>query len=193
MKVGVLALQGDVSEHRKVLQDLGVEAPEVRTMADLAGVDALIIPGGESTTMGKLMIESGLDRAIRERAERGMPVYGTCAGMILLARAAGGGEPPLLRLMDIEVQRNAYGRQVDSFETDLDVPALGPPALHAVFIRAPVVERVGRDVDVLASLQSRPVLARQGVLLVSSFHPELSGDARVHRYFLELVRQNKAS
>ncbi|HXX40204.1 MAG TPA: pyridoxal 5'-phosphate synthase glutaminase subunit PdxT [bacterium] len=188
MNIGVLALQGDVIEHRRALGNLGAEAPEVRTVAELARVDGLIMPGGESTTIGKLMVEGGLDRAIRERVEQGMPVYGTCAGMILLARTARGGEPPLLRLMDIGVHRNAYGRQVESFETDLDVAVLGPPPFHAVFIRAPVIERVGASVTVLASLGGRPVLARQGVLLVSSFHPELGGDARVHRYFLDMVR-----
>jgi 5'-phosphate synthase pdxT subunit len=188
VNVGVLALQGDVVEHRKILRGLGVEAPEVRTTAQLERVDGLIIPGGESTTIGKLMVEYGLDRAIPEQVKRGMPVYGTCAGMILLARTAHGGEPPLLRLMDIAVRRNAYGRQVDSFESDLDVPALGPPPLHAVFIRAPVIEETGAGVVVLASLDGRPVLAREGTLLVSSFHPELTTDARVHRYFLAMIR-----
>ncbi len=188
MNVGVLALQGDVIEHRKMLRGLGVEAPEIRLPEELARVDGLIIPGGESTTIGKLMVEFGLDRAIPVRVGQGMAVYGTCAGMILLARTARGGEPPLLRLMDITVERNAYGRQVDSFETDLDVPAFGPPPLHAVFIRAPVIEEVGPGVTVLASLNGRPVLARQGRLLVSSFHPELAQDDRVHRYFLEMIR-----
>ena len=188
MNVGVLALQGDVVEHRKMLERLGVGAPEVRLPDELSRVDGLIIPGGESTTIGKLMVEYGLDRAIPARVAEGMRVYGTCAGMILLARAAHGGEPPLLRLMDIVVERNAYGRQIDSFETDLDVPAFGPPPLHAVFIRAPVIEEVGPEVTVLATLGGRPVLARQDGVLVSSFHPELSQDGRVHRYFLEMVR-----
>jgi 5'-phosphate synthase pdxT subunit len=188
MNVGVLALQGDVIEHRKILRGLGVGAPEVRTVADLERVDGLIIPGGESTTIGKLMVEYGLDRAIPERVGRGMPVYGTCAGMILLARTARGGEPALLRLMDIVVHRNAYGRQVDSFETDLDVPVFGPPPLHAVFIRAPVIEEVGAGVTVLASLDGRAVLVRQGSALASSFHPELADDVRVHRYFLDVIR-----
>jgi pyridoxal 5'-phosphate synthase pdxT subunit len=187
VNVGVLALQGDVIEHRRILRGLGVEAPEVRTVAQLERVDGLIIPGGESTTIGKLMVEYGLDRSIPEQVRWGMPVYGTCAGMILLARVAHGGEPPLLRLMDIAVHRNAYGRQVDSFETDLDVPAFGPPPLHAVFIRAPVIEEIGAGVTVLASLGGKPVLARQGMLLVSSFHPELSADVRVHRYFLGMI------
>jgi pyridoxal 5'-phosphate synthase pdxT subunit len=187
-KVGVLALQGDVIEHVKMLQRLGVEAVEVRTPEDLAKVDALIIPGGESTTIGKLAVEYGLDRAIPARVKAGMPVYGTCAGMIALSTEARGGEPPLLRLMDITVRRNAYGRQVDSFETDVKIPALGPAPLHAIFIRAPVIERVGPGVEVLASLDGRPILVRQGNMLVSAFHPELTEDGRVHRYFVDMLK-----
>ena len=188
-KVGVLALQGDVIEHVKMLQRLGVEAVEVRTPEDLARVDALIIPGGESTTIGKLAVTYGLDKAIPARVREGMPVYGTCAGMIALAKRANGGEPPLLRLMNITVHRNAYGRQVDSFETDLEIPALGGPPLHAVFIRAPTIESAGPDVEVLASLGGKPVLARQGNMLVSAFHPELTSDDRVHRYFVEMLKK----
>lgn len=191
MKIGVLAIQGDVVEHRAILRGLGVEESEVRTPEDLAGLSGLILPGGESTTIGKLMVRYGLDRAIPEAVKQGMALYGTCAGMILMARRAAGGEPPLLCLMDIAVERNAYGRQVDSFETDLEVPAFGPPPLHAVFIRAPVVEKVGREVEVLASLDGHPVLARQGRLLVSSFHPELAPDDRVHRYFADLIRASR--
>jgi pyridoxal 5'-phosphate synthase pdxT subunit len=187
-KIGVLALQGDVIEHVKMLRRLGVEAVEVRTPADLANVDALIIPGGESTTIGKLAAEYGLDRAIPARVREGMPVYGTCAGMIALSKEARGGAPPLLRLMNITVRRNAYGRQVDSFETDLQIPALGGPPLHAVFIRAPMIESIGPDVEVLASLNGKPVLARQGNMLVSAFHPELTADDRVHRYFVEMLK-----
>ncbi len=193
VSVGVLAIQGDVAEHKTMLAGLGVEAVEVRLPADLARVDGLIMPGGESTTIGKLMVTYGLDQALQARARRGMPVYGTCAGMILLARTARGGEPPLLRLMDITVARNAYGRQVDSFEADLEVPALGPPPLHAVFIRAPVIEEAGPGIEVLATLDGRPVLARQGNLLVSSFHPELTPDVRLHRYFVDMIRTGRAS
>ena len=188
MKIGVLAIQGDVIEHRRILRGLGVEDAEVRTPEDLGGVSALIIPGGESTTIGKLMVRYGLDRAIPAHVAQGMPVYGTCAGMILLARAAHGGEPSLLRLMNITVRRNAYGRQVDSFEAEVLVPLFGPPPLRAVFIRAPVIEAVGAGVQVLASLDGHPILARQGPLLVSSFHPELAPDDRVHRYFLSMVK-----
>jgi 5'-phosphate synthase pdxT subunit len=163
---------------------------EVRTRAELDQVDGLIIPGGESTTIGKLMVKYGFDQAIPARVARGMPVYGTCAGMILLAKTAHGGEPPLLRLMDITVQRNAYGRQVDSFETDLEVPALGPRPVHAVFIRAPEIEEVGPGVTVMASLDGHPVLVRQGRLLASSYHPELTNDDRTHRYFADMIRQS---
>jgi 5'-phosphate synthase pdxT subunit len=187
-KIGVLALQGDVIEHVTMLRRLGVEAIEVRTPEDLATVDALIIPGGESTTIGKLAVEYGLDTAIPARVRNGMPVYGTCAGMIALSKQASGGEPPLLRLMDITVHRNAYGRQVDSFEADVQIPALGPAPLHAVFIRAPVIEGVGPGVEVLASLDGKPILVRQGNILVSAFHPELTDDGRVHRYFVDMVK-----
>ncbi len=191
MVVGVLAIQGDVIEHKKILSSLGVETTEVRTAADLERVDGLIMPGGESTTIGRLMVKYGLDQAIPARVRQGMPVYGTCAGMILLARKARSGEPPLLRLMDITVARNAYGRQVDSFEADLEIPVLGPPPLRAVFIRAPMIEEVGAGVEVLASHGGHPVLARQDNLLVSSFHPELAPDDRIHRYFLDMIRARK--
>jgi 5'-phosphate synthase pdxT subunit len=191
MKIGVLAIQGDVIEHRAILRRFGVAEGEVRLPKDLADLDGLIIPVGESTTIGKLLVWYGLDRAIPEQVRRGMAIYGTCAGMILMARRAAGGEPPLLRLMDITVTRNAYGRQVDSFEADLDVPVLGSPPLRAVFIRAPVIDQVGPGVEVLASLDGQPVLAREGRLLVSSFHPELAPDDRVHRYFLDVIRATK--
>jgi pyridoxal 5'-phosphate synthase pdxT subunit len=191
VNVGVLALQGDIIEHRSVLAGLGVETTEVRVPADLERVDGLIIPGGESTTIGKLMVRYGLDTEIPIRVQEGMPVYGTCAGMILLARTVHGGEPPLLRLLDITVLRNAYGRQVDSFEADLEIPVMGPPPVRAVFIRAPIIEETGPGVDVLASLDGRPVLIRQGGLLASAFHPELSPDGRVHRYFVEMIREGK--
>ena len=188
MRIGVLAIQGDVIEHRSILRALGVEEAEVRVPEDLEGVDGLILPGGESTTIGKLMVRYGLDRSIPERVKHGLAVYGTCAGMILLARRAAGGEPPLLRLMDISVIRNAYGRQVDSFEADLEIPVLGPRPLRGVFIRAPIIDHVGRGVEVLATREGRPVLVREGRLLVSSFHPELAPDDRVHRYFLDVIR-----
>lgn len=193
-KIGVLALQGAFAEHIQMLERLDVPAGEVRTEADLAGVDALIIPGGESTTIGKLLRISGLDELVRHRAEEGMPVWGTCAGMILLGRDVGDsgskvGEPqPLLGLMDIRVRRNAFGSQLESFETRLDAPEVADAPIPAVFIRAPVVESTGPDVRVLAELpDGRPVAVREHDLLATAFHPELSGDLSFHRYFANMV------
>lgn len=160
----------------------------MRTPEDLARVDCLIIPGGESTTIGKLLDRFELLEPIRTRAEAGMPVWGTCAGLILLAREVTAGLPgqPLLGLLDAQVQRNAFGRQVDSFEADLEVPALGKAPFPAVFIRAPLARQLGPDVEVLARHEGQPVAVRQGRLLGTSFHPELTGDNRFHRYFLSL-------
>jgi 5'-phosphate synthase pdxT subunit len=185
MKVGVLALQGDFREHCRVVADLGATPAEVRTAEELADVEALIVPGGESTTMGKLARAHGLVEPIRERARSGMPILGTCAGMIVMARRVDGGEP-LLDLVDITVRRNAYGRQVESFETDVEVRGIAEP-VRGVFIRAPQVEDVGPEVDVLAELEGRPVVARQGNLVVASFHPELVGETRLHEYLLARV------
>jgi pyridoxal 5'-phosphate synthase pdxT subunit len=185
MKVGVLALQGDFREHCRVVADLGATPTEVRTAEELADVEALIVPGGESTTMGKLARAHGLVEPIRERARSGMPILGTCAGMIVMARRVDGGEP-LLDLVDITVRRNAYGRQVESFETDVEVRGIAEP-VRGVFIRAPQVEDVGPEVDVLAELEGRPVVARQGNLVVASFHPELVGETRLHEYLLARV------
>jgi 5'-phosphate synthase pdxT subunit len=185
MKAGVLALQGDFREHAAVLADLGASPVLVRTPDELAEVDCLAIPGGESTTIARLARRHGLVEPIRERAEGGMPVLGTCAGMIVMAREVADGEP-LLSLMDVRVVRNAYGRQVDSFEAD--VPFRGEPEpVRGVFIRAPVVESVGDDVEVLAELDGRPVACEQGSLVAVSFHPELVGEGRVHRRLLEKV------
>jgi 5'-phosphate synthase pdxT subunit len=189
VKIGVLALQGAFIEHEKILRRLGVDAIEVRLPEELEGLDGLIIPGGESTTIGKLAVKWRLLEPIRALAEAGRPVWGACAGMVLLARDVVDGVPgqPLLGLMDIAVARNAFGRQVDSFEADLDVPALGEPPFHAVFIRAPLIERVGEGVEVLARLEDGTVVAaRQGNLLATAFHPELTEDDRFHRYFLGL-------
>ncbi len=186
IRVGVLALQGAFIEHEKMLQQVGAQAVEVRLPRHLDGLDALIIPGGESTTIGKLAVDFGLLEPLREFAQY-KPVWGTCAGMILLARDIGR-DQPLLGLMDITVNRNAFGRQVDSFETDLQVPALGPEPFHAVFIRAPLVTRVGDGVEVLARLEDGGIVAaRQGHWLATAFHPELTGDSRFHRYFLQEV------
>jgi len=190
MRIGVLALQGDFIEHEQTLRRIGVETCEVRLPQHLEGLDGLVIPGGESTTIGKLAVQYGLLEPIRAMAA-GKPVWGTCAGMILMARDVGR-DQPLLGLMDIQVRRNAFGRQVDSFEAFLDVPALAMPEdrhpFHAIFIRAPLIESVGAGVETLARLQDGVVVAaRQGRLLVTSFHPELAGDDRFHRYFVSLA------
>jgi 5'-phosphate synthase pdxT subunit len=193
MRIGVLALQGDFVEHIEVLRRAGAAGIEVRLPRDLADIDGLIIPGGESTTIGKLAVLYDLIEPIRQLAET-KPVWGTCAGAIVLAKDAYH-QQPVLGLMDIVVRRNAFGRQVDSFEIDLDVPALAasgpapPRPFHAIFIRAPVIERVGADTEVLARLpDGRIVAVREGSLLATSFHPELTRDDRFHRYFLTLGR-----
>ncbi len=186
--IGVLALQGDFAEHKAILERLGVQAREVRVPADLAGLDGLVIPGGESTTIGKLLETYGLLEPIRERGASGFPIWGTCAGLILLAKDVGR-QQTLLGLMDIQVERNAFGRQIDSFETDLDVRDLPGGPLHAVFIRAPIVRAVGAGVDVLARLSDDKIVAvRQDHLLATAFHPELTDDARLHGVFVEMAR-----
>ncbi|MDQ3695144.1 MAG: pyridoxal 5'-phosphate synthase glutaminase subunit PdxT [Chloroflexota bacterium] len=194
LPIGVLALQGGFIEHGRMLERLGVSFREVRLPSDLTAVSALIIPGGESTTIGKLLVRTELDRAIRARSAAGMAIWGTCAGLILLSRDIGpsgtrAGEPlPLLGLMDLRVRRNAFGAQLDSFETTLAAPAVAEHAIPAVFIRAPVIEHVGPAVEVLARLpDERPVAAREGNLLVTAFHPELTDDPAFHRYFVEIV------
>jgi 5'-phosphate synthase pdxT subunit len=190
--IGVLALQGDFIEHEAVLQRLGAATRRVRSADDLRGLAGLIIPGGESTTFCRLMTDFQLYEPLRAFSQTGAPVWGTCAGMIVLARSASDLPYPTLGALDIDVLRNAYGRQVDSFEADIDVAALGGPPFHAVFIRAPVVERVGPGVEVLARVAGRPeagpVAVRQGALLATSFHPELTPDTRFHAYFLDIVR-----
>jgi pyridoxal 5'-phosphate synthase pdxT subunit len=189
-KIGVLALQGDVREHARMLSDAGAEPVVVKKAEQLQEIDGLVIPGGESTTIGKLLRRFEMLEPLRARVCSGFPVYGTCAGMILLADeiAGSGADQPSIGGMDITVQRNAFGRQQESFETELEMPALGGEPLSAVFIRAPVVTRVGEDVEVVALLDSeRVVAARQGNLLVSAFHPELTDDPRMHRYFREIV------
>lgn len=187
-RVGILALQGDVAEHAAALRDVGADPVEVRLPRDLAGVEALILPGGESTAMRKLIDAYGLAEPILSLAASGAPMWGTCAGMILLARRIADGDSPVLPLLDIEVRRNAYGRQLDSFEADLDVPTLGAEPFHAVFIRAPVVTDVGAGVEVLATdPMGRTVAVREGRLLATAFHPELTGDRRFHRALVELI------
>jgi 5'-phosphate synthase pdxT subunit len=185
MKAGVLALQGDFREHAAVLEELGASPVLVRTSEDLAAVDCLAIPGGESTTIGRLARLHGLVEPIRERAAAGMPVFGTCAGMIVMATEVTGGEP-LLSVLDIRVARNAYGRQVDSFEADVPLRD-DDESVRAVFIRAPVVEEVGESVEVLAELEGRPIVVEEGHLLAAAFHPELAGDGRLHRRMLDRV------
>jgi 5'-phosphate synthase pdxT subunit len=188
VKVGVLGLQGDVREHERALENAGASTVSVKHPDDLAMVDAMVLPGGESTTISKLLERFELLEPIRTRAEKGMPLYGTCAGMILMSKNVAGahGIEAGLGLLDATVRRNAYGRQVESFEADLDVTGLDEP-YRAVFIRAPVVESVGEDVEILAEFDGSPVLVRQGHLLASSFHPEMTDDARMHKLFLEKV------
>ena len=187
-RVGILALQGDVREHADALRDVGAEPVEVRLPRDLVGLDGLILPGGESTTMRRLIDLYGLREPIVALAHGGAPLYGTCAGMILLADRIADGDEPVLRLLDITVERNAYGRQLDSFEADLSIPSLGDEPLHGVFIRAPVVSQVGPDVEILArDPDGRPIAVRQGRVMATAFHPELTGDRRLHRLLLELI------
>jgi pyridoxal 5'-phosphate synthase pdxT subunit len=182
IRIGVLAVQGAFAEHINVLRQIGVEAVPVRLPKDLEGISGLILPGGESTTMRKLIDEWGLREPILELARKGAPLFGTCAGMILLSKEIADGDAPVFPLLDISVKRNAFGRQLDSFESDLDVPVLGDRKVHAVFIRAPIVERVGSDVDVLAQLDDgRVVAVRKGSVIATAFHPELAGETRFHR------------
>jgi 5'-phosphate synthase pdxT subunit len=188
LKIGILALQGDVREHARALEAAGATPIEVKRAAELGEVDALVLPGGESTTIGKLLDRFELLEPLRARTSEGLPVYGTCAGMILLADDVIGRDraPHRIGGLDISVERNAYGRQVDSFEADLEVAGI-EGTFRAVFIRAPAVERVGDGVEVLAEVDGRPVLVRQGNILASSFHPEITGDDRIHRMFVELA------
>lgn len=182
MKIGVLSVQGAFAEHASLLGSLGVEAVPVRLPEQLEGLAGLILPGGESTTMRKLIDRWGLRQPIRQLVRDGAPVLGTCAGMILLASRISDGDEPVFPFLDMTVQRNAFGRQLDSFEADLDVPVLGATPVHGVFIRAPIVERVGDGVDVLARLEDgRVVAVRQRNVLATAFHPELAGEPRFHR------------
>jgi pyridoxal 5'-phosphate synthase pdxT subunit len=182
MRVGVLALQGAFAEHVAVLRAIGVEAVEVRLPEHLEGIGGLILPGGESTAMRRLIDRWGMREPILDLAASGAPLFGTCAGMIVLARDIAGEEEPILPLLDVTVERNAFGRQLDSFETELPVPLLGDTPVHAVFIRAPVIERAGPDVDVLARLpDGRIVAVRERNVIATSFHPELAGETRFHR------------
>ena len=194
MRIGVLALQGAFIEHEKMLQRLGVEAVEVRLPKDLEGCTGVIIPGGESTTIGKLAVQYNLIEPLRGMAQAGKPLWGTCAGMIFMAKAVEheGRDQPLLGLMDVTVERNAFGRQVDSFEANISIKGVdGDKLFHAIFIRAPRIEAVGTGVEVLARVEKDDrdviVAAQQGNLLATSFHPELSNDDRFHRYFVKMA------
>ena len=182
--VGVLALQGAFREHVAAVASLGATAREVRQLKDIEGIDALIIPGGESTTIGKLLNEWNMLEPLRQRILDGMPVYGSCAGLILLCREIENSDQPRLGVLDATVRRNAFGRQVDSFETDLNIPEIGADPIPAVFIRAPVITGVGAGVTVLAEVKGQAVAVRQNNILATSFHPELTPDTRMHSYFL---------
>ena len=190
MRIGVLALQGAFVEHMAMLRRLGVEAVPVRLPEGLEGLDGVVIPGGESTTIGKLMVTYGLLEPMRRTIEAGTPVYGTCAGMILLARDIGTAAQPTLGAMDIVVKRNAFGRQLDSFEQEIAVPELGAEPFHAIFIRAPAIERVGPRARALARLDDGTIVAaQQGHMLATAFHPELSHDTRLHEHFVALCAE----
>lgn len=190
MRIGVLALQGAVSEHIAMLNKLGVEAPAVKNVEEIKNIDGLILPGGESTTMGRLITKFNLAPIIKKRINEGMPVYGTCAGMILLAKRIKNNEQFSLDVLDVTIVRNAFGRQVDSMEIDLDVIGLDSP-FHAIFIRAPVAIELGSGVEALASVDEGIVFVRQGNIFASSFHPELGNDVRIHKMFLESVAKSK--
>lgn len=193
--IGILALQGDVSEHAEAVADAGAIPKFVRSIDDLKEVAALIIPGGESSTLGTLLEETGLGTEIKQRAKDGMYLYGTCMGLILLSKKITKGSTKnqkLLGLMDIGVERNAYGRQRDSFEVDLSIPSLSINSFPGIFIRAPRIDHVGPEVEILSSFNGAPVLVRERNFLASSFHPELSCDNRIHKYFLQMVKGAKS-
>jgi 5'-phosphate synthase pdxT subunit len=187
MIVGVLALQGDFREHREMLEAMGHEVREIRKVRELDGIDALIIPGGESTTIARLILSNGFQEPLREFCQSGRPVWGTCAGAILLAKSVDNLDRPGIEMMDISVERNAFGRQVDSFEADLDVVGLEGEPFHAVFIRAPLFDEIREPAEPVATLADGTVVAaRQGNMLATSFHPELTGDNRLHKLFLTI-------
>ncbi|CAM3115949.1 pyridoxal 5'-phosphate synthase glutaminase subunit PdxT [Paenibacillus sediminis] len=190
MKIGVLALQGAVAEHIRSIEQTGVEGVAIKKVEQLGDIQGLIIPGGESTTIGKLMRKYGFIDAIRQFSAQGKPIFGTCAGLIVLAKHIEGQEDAHLELMDITVKRNAFGRQRESFETDLKVKGIEEP-VRAVFIRAPLIVSVGEGVEVLSTYNNEIVTAREGHLLVSSFHPELTDDYSVHQYFVEMVKESE--
>ena len=189
MKIGVLALQGAFREHCRMLERCGATAIEIRKPEELDDVAGLVIPGGESTTIGKLMVQWGFIEKIRNRENQGMAIYGTCAGMIMLAKEIIGSDQPRLGLMDIAVRRNAFGRQRESFEAAMLVPEFGEEPVQAVFIRAPYIESASANVTVMAMVNDKIVIARQGKMLVTAFHPELTDDDRIHKYFISMIKE----
>lgn len=189
MKIGVLALQGAVREHCNALRACGVEPVEIKYAEQIEEVQGLIIPGGESTTVGKLLVKCKMLDPLRQLGEKGFPVFGTCTGMILLAKEIAGSDQPHLGLMDIVVERNAFGRQIASFEAELEISEIGKPDFHAVFIRAPYILKTGSRVRVMAQLDGKILMARENHLLAAAFHPELTEDIRIHQYFINMVRQ----
>ena len=190
-RIGVLAVQGDFAEHLATLRSIGVDSVEVRLPSDLETIDGLILPGGESTAMRRLIDRWGLREPILELARSGAPLFGTCAGMIVMSRDIVDGDPPVLPLLDVAVRRNAFGRQLDSFETELAVPILGDQPVHAVFIRAPIIERTGPGVDVLARLDDgRVVAVRERNVIATAFHPELAGETRFHRLLATMAAEH---
>lgn len=191
MKIGVLALQGAFREHCVMLEKCGVTAVEIRKAEELDDVEGLIIPGGESTTIGKLMVEWGIMEKVKSRAGQGMGIYGTCAGMIMLAKEIVDSDQPRLGLMDVSVRRNAFGRQRESFEASMLVPEFGEAPVEAVFIRAPYIEQAGDNVQVMAVVNGKIVIARQGKMLATAFHPELTDDDRIHKYFISMLQESK--
>jgi pyridoxal 5'-phosphate synthase pdxT subunit len=195
LRIGVLALQGDFEAHLKMLAESGVEAKAIRIPGQIEDLDGIIIPGGESTTIGKLMVLYGFDEVLQKKVREGFPIWGTCAGLILLAKETDNAlaGQPLLASMHIRVRRNAFGSQRESFETDLSVPVLGEAPFHAFFIRGPVIEAVGPEVEILATLDDGAIVAvREGTLLGTAFHPEVAGDPRFHHYFLRIVQSVKS-
>lgn len=188
MKIGVLALQGAVREHCNSLKSCGVEPVEIKYKEQLNEVQGLIIPGGESTTVGKLLVRHEMLGLLTDMGRKGFPIFGTCTGLILLAKEINGSDQPRLGLMDITVERNAFGRQIASFEADLDIPVIGTSPFRAIFIRAPYITKVGEGVEVLAQMDGKILLAQQGPFLAAAFHPELTTDLRIHQYFLKLCR-----
>ncbi len=189
MKVGILALQGNVREHANMLMKLGAEPVKVKSPEDLTDIDALIIPGGESTTIGMLMKRYKLDKAIKEKHKQGMSIYGTCAGAIILAKKIIDSTQPKLNLADISIKRNDYGRQIDSFEAELSIKDIG--SFNGVFIRAPVIKSFYNGVEILSEHKNNPVMIKQNNLLITTFHPELTNDTRVHEYFLNMAKEYK--